>query len=159
MRRLLSLALAISAMSTAGVALTPGVAHAGYGCGPMVGTEPQTIGVAGKTVHVPGVKARYCETWSGDGNITHVPSWVTPRIVPGTCDPSMYDPVCLTVFLDTNPLMYSNWTVETYIDGVAQPPISVDIPQYVTWGTECVLSVGYRTAPTHPCLVFYDMGQ
>jgi hypothetical protein len=163
MKKSLSLCLVASVMSLTGLMVAPGPAYAdGSGCGPLVGTEPQTIGVLGKTVHVPGVKAQYCDTFYGDTNFTHIPNWVTPRVQPGTCDPSAYDPACLTVFLDTLPFFgFSNVTVTVYVDGVAQPPISVDIPRYpvATGGSYCVLSVGYRAAPTKPCIVFYDMGQ
>jgi hypothetical protein len=74
----------------------------------------------------------------------------------------VFDPVCLTVFVDWgSPFGFSNLTLETYIDGVAQPPIPVDIPRYPLSvpGTTCVLSIGYKAAPTKPCIVFYDMGQ
>lgn len=162
MKKSLSLCLAASVVSLTGLFAAPSVAHADTsGCSQFVETPPQTIGVLDKTVHVPGIKARVCGTGYGDPDLTHAPSYVTPRIQPGVCDSSVFDPLCLTVFVDWgSPWGLAHEQVEIYIDGVAQPPIGVDIPRYpLSPGTTCVLSMGYKAAPTHPCTVFYDMGQ
>ena len=157
----MALTLAACALSISTLAIGPGVAHAGTGCTALVGTEPLTLGVVGREVHVPGVKARWCRTDSGDGTVTHAPQWVTPRLQPGTCEPSAFDAACFSVYIDTaNLFQWQNWTLETYVDGVPQDPVSVDFPQhFMTGGSLCVLSVGYRVAPTHDCLSYLDLGQ
>jgi hypothetical protein len=166
MRRLLSFGLAICAISTAAVVLAPGIASAdGSSCaleqllpppiggaGQGVGTDNVTVRLADKEVTVPGVRIRVCETWYGDGDLTHIPQWITPRLVPGTCESSLFDPACFTVYVDVNGVIgYSHLTVYVTIAGQSQPPIEIPIPPVAGSRSICVLSVGYRTAPVHDC--------
>jgi hypothetical protein len=158
MKKLLSLSLAICAVSVVGASITPTLAQAGTtGCwtSEPVGTDPVTVGVAGRTVHVPGVKVLLCDTYYG----AYPPS-ITPRLQPGSCEPSVYDPACFSIYVDAAQLRgVSNVTLEVFIDNQSQPPISVDIPELPPGGSTCVVSVGYRVAPDHACLAFVDLGQ
>lgn len=166
MRKLLLLALVACVFSTVAIVFAPGIASAdGSGCalegllppplggaGQGVGTDSVTIRLADKEVTVPGVRVRVCETWYGDGDFTHIPQWVTPRLVPGICESSLFDPACFTVYVDVNGVIgYSNLSVYVTIAGQPQPPVEIPIPPVAGSRSICVLSVGYRTAPVHDC--------
>lgn len=163
MRKLLSLSLVASVMALTGIVATPGPASAISKCQFLFNSPPLTFGVAGRTVHVPGVKPVVCFATYGDDDPVHVTQWATPRVQPGSCPGAgVLEPACFTIYVDlTTAPGVSNVTLETYVDGVAQEPVSVDPPHYSDLAPTpvCVFSVGYPAAPTHDCLTFLDIGQ
>jgi hypothetical protein len=163
-KKLLSAVLAASALSLTTIAISPSVAEAATFCtfsGTPFGTQPLTVGVAGHDVHVPSVKVRLCYDYYGTGVFADIPQYVIPRVVPGTCSSTTLDPACFTVYVDALGWFgITKVTVETFIDDVPQTPIPLDLPQLPPGAQSvCVLSVGYRSAPTHDCLAFLDLGQ
>lgn len=163
MKKLLSIVLTVGAISLAGVATSPSVAQAATYCtfsGTPFGTQGMTAGVLGHVVHVPSVKVRLCYDYYGTGTFADLARDAVPRIVPGTCS-SATSPACFTVYVDALAWFgIRTVTVETFIDGVAQTPITVDVPPIPFGGQSvCVLSIGSPSAPTHDCLVSRDLGQ
>jgi hypothetical protein len=117
-----------------------------------------TVGIGDESVHVPGVKVRICG--SPHGSTQYAAQWLAPRIQPGTCDPSIYDPACFTLYVESYGVpYYTHFTVYTFIDGVPQEPVRVDIPPLGEPFSKCIVSVGYREAPTHDCELWVDLGQ
>ena len=160
MRKLLTLALASCVLSLTCVAMNAGIARADEPCTTPapVGTEPVTVGVGGKEVHVPGVKVQICA--SPHGNVGYADKWLAVRIAPGSCLPSLFDPACFTVYVESDGIPHwTNFTIYTFVDGVPQAPISVDLPPIPQPVSICVLSIGYPGAPTHDCNAFVDLGQ
>lgn len=164
MRKVLTLSLAICVLSVTGLAAAPGVAHAEHAefCSTTepVGVDSITVGTGdGEEVHVPGVKVHYCNSgmhWPA----APVTQWLTPRIEPGTCDPSLFDPACFTLYLESAGVPHhTHFTVYTYIDGVPQEPIRVDVPPLGEPFSKCIISMGFREAPTHDCELWVDLGQ
>jgi hypothetical protein len=161
MRKRLSVALAICVLSLTSSAVNPGTAHADHveGCitTQPVGTDPVTVGVLGEEVHVPGVKLRLCA--SPHGSVSDPDKWLAPRIEPGVCDASIFDPLCFTVYIESDRIPHwTHWTLYTWVDGVPQEPIRVDVPPVPQGVSICLLSIGYKEAPTHDCATFVDLG-
>jgi hypothetical protein len=124
-----------------------------------VGTNGITTGGGGlPVVHVPGVKVLICG--SPHGNTGYLPQWLAPRIEPGTCQPSTFDPLCFTLYVDSFGVpYYTHFTVYTWIDGVPQDPVRVNIPPLGEPFSKCILSIGYPAAPNHDCIRWIDLGQ
>lgn len=173
MRKATSTCLALFIVAASAVTLAPSAAEGATSCllsaqppfgtgDGWVGTGPTEVPVpGGPTVGVPGAKIRVCNEWYGDGNLMNATQWASVRIEPGVCDADpVHDNTCFTAYLESSGLIgYSQWSVQYATSDGTAGSIVLNVPPLPRGASICLISMGYRAAPTRDCEIVWDMGQ
>jgi hypothetical protein len=168
MRKPLAVLLTVAALCL-GLVSGSGVAHADEtdclldsGNEP-VGTQDFEVDLGPATVGHTGVQVSVCWTYRGNADPSEIPNWAPPRIEPGTCEPSLYDPLCFSVYIDPDSApTLSSVTITIHSKAMTPPEWTwhIPLPQVLDEGPLCLLSVGYPAAPDGDCEgVRVDLGQ